>query len=149
MDGRKKPRTPAQIEANKKNLKPGTITSGEMAREYQRRGEESKRRKRSMAESMAYLLSLPLRGDETVEELQSLADSMKTDGKKKTQTNVTVAEAILLAQIKEALKGNVQAARFVRELMPDATATAQEDDGFLDALNGTAASDWEDGSDAD
>lgn len=104
-------------------------------------------RNKTMAETMIRLLALPLRGDETVAELQSLADATVTKGAKEKAANVSVAEAILLAQVKEALNGNTQAAKFIRELIPDATTTEQADDGFLEALNGTAAADWEGGDD--
>lgn len=143
--GPKKPRTPAQIAAQEKNLK--KIQPGEMAREYNRRAQEARMRNKTMAETMIRLLALPLRGDETVAELQSLADATVTKGTKKKAANVSVAEAILLAQVKEALNGNTQAAKFIRELIPDATTTEQADDGFLEALNGTAAADWEGGDD--
>lgn len=143
-----KPRTPAQIRAQNENLQP--VHTHEEAVERGRRGGQAYAKKvkerQTMAGALSALLAMPLRGDENLAELQSLADAAAGMGKK--APNVTVAEAILLAQIKEALSGSTRAARFVAELMP-AKEVEAPDDGLLEALNGTAAADWEEDGDGE
>ena len=78
--------------------KMGGIASGKVRRE-----------KKAMKETLETLLSMPLKnGQETdLEEIQSLA---ATKGK-----NITVQEAIMLAQIQKAMKGDTKAAEYVRD----------------------------------
>ena len=78
--------------------KMGGIASGKVRRE-----------KKAMKETLETLLSMPLKnGQEAdLEEIQSLA---ATKGK-----NITVQEAIMLAQIQKAMKGDTKAAEYVRD----------------------------------
>lgn len=97
--------------ANEKNL--NLIKSGEEAREKGRKGgkasAKARREKKLMRQTLSDLLAMPLKNGEQVniEEIQSIA-SLK--GK-----NITVQEAIMLAQIQKAIKGNTRAAEFVRD----------------------------------
>lgn len=70
---------------------------------------ETKRRKKAMKESLNLLLSLPLesRKEINVEELKSFK-SLK--GK-----NISVEDALLVAQIQKALRGDTTALQFIRD----------------------------------
>ena len=85
-------------EEAKKNGQKGGIASGKARRE-----------RKAMKETLETLLSMPLKnGQEAdLEEIQSLAS---TKGK-----NITVQEAIMLAQIQKAMKGDTKAAEYVRD----------------------------------
>lgn len=70
---------------------------------------EVRRKKKAMKEALEILLSLPLKDQELVEaeEVKSLAE---LSGK-----NIDIQTAILIAQIKKALKGSVASAEFLRD----------------------------------
>lgn len=103
---------------NTQNLKPRKLTTEE-AMEMGKKGglasAESRRRKKSMKETLELFLSLPLdNGKEyDVEKLQNFAN---LKGK-----NITVSEAILIKQIQKALKGDNNAINFVRDLVEPKT----------------------------
>ena len=90
-------RTPTTAEARERGSM-GGIASGKARRE-----------KKAMKETLETLLSMPLKnGQETdLDDIQSLA---ATKGK-----NITVQEAIMLAQIQKAMKGDTKAAEYVRD----------------------------------
>lgn len=67
---------------------------------------EVRRAKKAMRETLQELLRLPLKSG-SVEEITNLAEE---EGK-----NLTAEQALCVAMIKEALKGNVKAATFVRD----------------------------------
>lgn len=109
--------------ANKNNLKP--VRSKEEARERGAKGGkksgEKRRELKTMREMLNYLLS---------------KDITNKQGEK-----ATTLEAVMVAQIKEALKGNTRAAQFIRDTigeMPtmvhevETTVTTQE--AFLEHL---------------
>lgn len=85
----------------------------EQRAEYGRKGGiasgEAKRKKKAMRERLEILLSLPLKRGKGIEleEIQSFA-ALK--GK-----NITVQDAMMIAQITKALKGDTVAATFVRD----------------------------------
>lgn len=70
---------------------------------------KARREKKAMKDTLATLLSLPLKDGEAadIENIQSIAS---LNGK-----NITVQEAIMLAQIQKAVKGDTKAAEFVRD----------------------------------
>ena len=76
----------------------GGIASGKVRRE-----------KKAMKDTLATLLAMPLKDgvSDDIEKIQSIAS---LNGK-----NITVQEAIMLAQIKKAVKGDTKAAEFVRD----------------------------------
>lgn len=92
------------------NLKTPTA---EEARELGRKGGiasgKARRKKKAMKDTLAELLTMPLedRALENLEDIQSLAT---LNGK-----NITVQEAILLAQITKAIEGDTKAAEYVRD----------------------------------
>lgn len=95
------------------NLIPFTERSVEETRELGRKGGrasgKARRQKKAMKETLQMLLDLTLKdGDATDEKkIKSLADVSKA--------NLTVDQAILLAQVKKALKGDTSSAVFIRD----------------------------------
>lgn len=96
--------------ANEENLK---TPSAKEARERGAKGGKAsgkaRREKKAMKETLETLLTMNLQagtGDE-IETIQSIAE---LKGK-----NISVQEAIMLAQIKKAMKGDTRAAEFVRD----------------------------------
>ena len=99
--------------AGRKNLiKAEDLTSDEL-RERARAGGiasgKARREKKAMRETLDILLSMPMKDGEyaDVESIQSF-ESIK--GK-----NISVQEAILIAQVQKAMKGDTKAAEYVRD----------------------------------
>lgn len=92
------PQSERTKEEQKRIARQGGIASGKVRRE-----------KRAMKDTLATLLSMPLKDgmSEDIDKIQSIAS---LNGK-----NITVQEAIMLAQIKKAVKGDTRAAEFVRD----------------------------------
>lgn len=95
---------------NDENLIPVTKKTKSEARAISSKGGiksgEVRRAKKAMRETLQELLNLPLKkGD--IAEITSIAEAK---GK-----NLTAEQAMCIAMIKEALKGNVKAATFVRD----------------------------------
>lgn len=88
---------PSSDEARKNGAK-GGIASGKARRE-----------KKAMKETLATLLSMPLR-DEGVADLDNIKSIASINGK-----NITVQEAIMLKQIQKAMKGDTRAAEYIRD----------------------------------
>lgn len=111
---------------------------------------EARRRRKAMREVLDELLELPLRKG-VIKELQSLADLAGPNGKINLlngKVNVTVEQAVLLAQILQAISGNTKAATFLRDtagqkILKDADEQAEyEDDGFTEAIKNSAKDVW-------
>lgn len=111
---------------------------------------EARRRRKAMREVLDELLELPLRKG-VIKELQSLADLAGPNGKINLlngKVNVTVEQAVLLAQILQAINGNTKAATFLRDtagqkILKDADEQAEyEDDGFAEAIKNSAKDVW-------
>ena len=111
---------------------------------------EARRRRKAMREVLDELLELPLRKG-VIKELQSLADLAGPNEKINLlngKVNVTVEQAVLLAQILQAINGNTKAATFLRDtagqkILKDADEQAEyEDDGFTDAIKRSAKDVW-------
>lgn len=124
------------------------VPTSEQARRNGRLGglkrAENERKRRSMKEVLQALLDLPMREKDTPEELKSFADFAQ--GK-----NVTIEQAILMAQIIKGIKGDTRAATFLRDtagekILKDASEsnTEFEDDGFTEALKASAKGVWDD-----
>lgn len=147
--------------ANSKNLKKGELTrfrSGEEAARNGRKGGQAsgqaRRRKAAMRETMNRLLTMQV-------EVDGLSDILRADG-----SESTYEEVITMAMIEQAMRGNVKAFLAIRDTLGQTTKSEadleeqkvrvtaakakagqeeekeQEDDGFLDAFNGTAETDW-------
>jgi hypothetical protein len=70
---------------------------------------EAKRRKKAMRERLEVLLELPLKSGKRAD-LESIKNLTALKG-----ANITVQDAVMLAQIQKALKGDTSAAIFVRD----------------------------------
>ena len=145
-------RSPAQIEAAKKNLANGKATritkanAAENGRKGGRASGKSKRERRTMREGLEHLLQLPWfkENDAPIHEITSFVEALNS------ATNMTVQDKVLVAMIAAAIKGNVRAAEYIRDtigqtVLPDKTAgqlTEYEDDGFTEAIKASAVDVW-------
>ena len=121
--------------AGEENLIPMSERSKEEVREIARRGGiksgEARRRKKTMRETLELLLTMPLKQGER-------ADIEKGDNLKEfAKENVTVEQAMLIAQIQKALKGDAQAFEMIRDLIgekpvdkKEVSASVQHDNPF-------------------
>lgn len=94
--------------------------NSETARIAQAKGAEAKRRKRNMHESAKNILSLALHSGSYLnpDEVQALAE-MKGQ-------NISVSDAIVIAQVQKAIKGDTQSANFLMSLAGDKPADKLE-----------------------
>ena len=102
--------------ANNENLLKGKetrFTSGEVAVENGRKGGlksgETKRRKKEMRERLEILLSMTISKGKEID-----IEKIKGFGELKGK-NITVEDAILVAMIQKALKGDISAGTFLRD----------------------------------
>lgn len=97
--------------AGKENLKP--VRTKSEARERGKKGGiasgEKRREKKAMKETLETLLQMPLKSGKAAD-LDEIKDIAALKGK-----NITVQEAIMLAQIQKAMKGDTKAAEYVRD----------------------------------
>lgn len=70
---------------------------------------KARREKKAMKDTLAALLSMPLRNGKGTD-VESIKNLAAVKGK-----NITVQEAIMLAQIQKAMKGDTRAAEFIRD----------------------------------
>lgn len=83
---------------------------------------EAKRKKKAMRERLEILLDLPLKsGRET--DLEAIKNFAALKGK-----NITVQDAMMIAQIHKALKGDTNAAAFVRDTAGENPSVKMEAD---------------------
>ena len=143
------------------NLIPFNKRSQDEAREYGSKGGkasgESRRRKAAMRDTMNRLLTMQA-------EVEGLSDILRADGGESTYE-----ELITMVMIEKALRGDVNAFNAIKATVgqTDKSTTDleeqnlrmaaqkakmgvddeddQEDDGFMEALKGSAEEDWKDG----
>lgn len=101
--------------AGKDNLIPMNQRTEEEQREIASKGGkasvEARRRKKTMRENLEILLALPLQGGKS-------ADIEKAkDLKSFSNANMTVEQALIMAQIKKAAKGDLDAFEAIRDLI--------------------------------
>ena len=70
---------------------------------------ETRRRKRQMKDALETLMNMPLK-TATAADIEQIRSMQELKG-----ANITVGEAIALAQVQKALKGDTTAAQFVRD----------------------------------
>ena len=70
---------------------------------------ESKRKKKAMRDRLEILLSMPMKSGRTAD-VEAIKNFAELKGK-----NITVEDAMMIAQIQKALKGDTTAAAFVRD----------------------------------
>lgn len=85
-------------EERRENGRKGGIASG-----------ESKRRKKAMKETLEVLLSMPMKNGK-VSDVESIKNFAALKGK-----NINVQEAMIIAMIQRAMKGDVKAAEWLRD----------------------------------
>ena len=121
--------------AGEENLIPMSERSKEEVREIARRGGiksgETRRRKTTMKENLELLLTMSVgKGEKAdIENGENIKDYAKE--------NVTVEQAMLIAQIQKALKGDAQAFEMIRDLIgekpvdkKEVSASVQHDNPF-------------------
>ena len=103
--------------SNTQNLKKGNpetqFESGQQAVESGRKGGiasgRAKRERKAMKDTLGALLTMPL-NNEAVTDIEGIQSVAELNGK-----NITVQEAIMLAQIQKAIKGDTKAAEYIRD----------------------------------
>lgn len=87
---------------------------------------EAKRAKKAMRERLEILLELPMKAGREAD-LETIKNFAALKGK-----NITVQDAMMIAQIQKALKGDTTAAAFVRDTAGQNPATKIEADVDMD-----------------
>ena len=98
-------------EQRRENGRKGGIASG-----------EAKRKKKALRERLEILLELPIKDGKGVD-IDTIKNFAALKGK-----NITVSDAMMIAQIQKALKGDTTAAAFVRDTAGQNPATRIESD---------------------
>lgn len=110
--------------AGQENLIPFNERTEEEQREIARKGGrasvEARRRKKTMKENLELLLTMPLNKGKgaDIEKGKNLKDFAKE--------NVTVEQAMLIAQVQRALKGDAQAFEMIRDLIGEKPVDKKE-----------------------
>lgn len=102
-------------EQRRENGRKGGIASG-----------EAKRKKKAMRERLEILLELPMRSGKGAD-LEAIKNFAALKGK-----NITVQDAMMIAQIQKALKGDTNAAAFVRDTAGENPSVKVEADVDMD-----------------
>ena len=104
----------------------------------------TRRAQKTMKDTLNMLLQKPIRDGKVQKRLASIMGAKNS--------NITAEQAVLIAQIVEAINGNTKAAVFVRDTsgnrpppdsVPD-TSSDYADDGFVDAIKSSARGVWDD-----
>ena len=101
--------------AGRKNLIKAEDLTSEELRERAKKGGiasgKARREKKMMRETLDMLLSMPMKNGKSAD-VESIRSFAALKGK-----NISVQEAILIAQIQKAMKGDTTAAEYVRDTM--------------------------------
>ena len=94
---------------------------------------KARREKKALRETLEDLLAMPMKTGKK-DELEKIKCIAAIKGK-----NITMQEAIMLAMLQKAAKGDVRAAEYIRDTIGqkpghDFSFEDYEDDGFMDAL---------------
>ena len=123
--------------ANEQNLIPFTSEqSQEEAKKNGRKGGiasgKARRERKALNDTLNALFSMPIK-DGKLNELESIKSLASIKGK-----NITVQEAVVLAQIQKALKGDQRAARLLFELLcnniPSTAGQTESHNALIDAI---------------
>lgn len=99
--------------ANEQNLIPFTKLTEKEQRELARKGGKAsgkaRREKKSMRESLEVILGMALKPGKA-QDVEQIKNFTEIKGK-----NITVEQAMLIAQVQKALKGDTQALAFLRD----------------------------------
>ena len=111
--------------ANEENLKP--FTSEQSLEEAVSKGRKggiasgkARREKKAMKDTLETLLSMSLK-EGKIDDVETIQGIAALKGK-----NITVQEAIMLAQINKAIKGDTKAAEYIRDTSGNKPTTVQE-----------------------
>lgn len=144
---------------NEENLKPFSERTEKEQREIRQKGGrasvKARRKKAQWKEEARAILELAMKDPgevidghkagrpKSLDKMKSLKDLQKT--------NMKAGDGVLAAMLANALHGDRMSAQLLFQLTgalngeSEAQSQAEQvDDGFMDALNGTAAADWED-----
>lgn len=110
-------------ENSKSNLRPITenMTPEQIKENASKAGKvsaEKRKQRKEMREMIQDIFSIGIRKGKVVEEISSLEDSK---GK-----NLTVGQALVLAQVKKAMSGDTRAMEFLRDTMGEKPTNKQE-----------------------
>ena len=87
---------------------------------------EAKRKKKAMRERLEIILAMPLKSGKSAD-IEAIKNFAALKGK-----NITVQDAMMIAQIQKALKGDTNAATFVRDTAGENPATRIDADIDMD-----------------
>lgn len=87
---------------------------------------EAKRKKKAMRERLEIILAMPLKSGKSAD-IEAIKNFAALKGK-----NITVQDAMMIAQIQKALKGDTNAAAFVRDTAGENPSTRIEADVDMD-----------------
>ena len=139
---------------NEANLKPQSERTKSEQREIASKGGKASGRKRRQKaqwkEQAQALLELSMKDPKKAGRVKSFDKLRSLDDLEKT--NITAGDGVMAALLANAIHGDRQSAQLLftlagamdQERSAGSESEGREDDGFLDALNGTAAADWED-----
>ena len=116
--------------ANEQNLIPWNKRTESEQREYARQGGkksgEVRRQKKAMKDMMQTLLSLELPECKGKEELRNAGID---------EEDMNIQTAILMAQVQKAMKGNLESAKFVRDVSEIVDEQAVNEDDRVQIIN--------------
>ena len=116
--------------ANEQNLIPWNKRTESEQREYARQGGkksgEVRRKKKAMKDMMQLILSLELPECKGKKELRNAGID---------EEDMNIQTAILMAQIQKAMKGNLESAKFVRDVSENIDEQAVNEDDRVQIIN--------------
>lgn len=130
------------MNSGEKNLIPFSERSVDEARKYGSKGGKAsgkvRREKRDIKKAMETLLNAKVTNPRIAENIAEMFGI-------KPET-VTWLDGCVAGTVREAVGGNVKAMHEIRDIMGETNDEDKQiaDDGFIDALNGTASEDWSD-----
>ena len=112
------------------------VPTSEEARAYGKKGGiasgKARRKRKALNDTLSELFSMPIK-DGKINDLESIKSLASIKGQ-----NITVQEAIVLAQIQKALKGDQRAARLLFEVlgehMPGTTTQTESHNALVEAI---------------
>lgn len=146
---------------NEENIKPYSFDkrSADEVREMQSKGGKNsgktRRKKAQWREEARAILELPMKDPRDVIDGHKAGRPKSLDKMKSLKdlqrSNMKAGDGVLAAMLANALHGDRMSAQLLFQLTGTLTGEGESqsqaeqiDDGFMDALNGTAAADWED-----
>lgn len=121
--------------ANEENLKP--FTSDQSRAEAKKNGKKggiasgkARREKKAFKETLEILLSMSMENGEEVS-VEDITSFKGIDGK-----NISVQEAILIAQVQRAMKGDTKAAEYLRDTIGQKPTDKIETDFIIPVFSG-------------